>query len=206
MHQGGQRTPHWPAIVLAGLLERVDAGPGSWMGQLGIAAVLAWEALGAPTLRPPTLRPPTLSQASLMSHARTQGSTPIGTQAPSPRTHAGASFLMWELSTPFVYARWVLLKLGKADSKLVTVNNLVGFLVFVLCRNIYGPSEFKGCTLRGGRLRRCLWLLWWVEGSVPGRQQQLLLQWGFGWLVAWCSLAGCWVSGGFIGRWDIKSV
>ncbi|GAB4814172.1 hypothetical protein N2152v2_001218 [Parachlorella kessleri] len=51
----------------------------------------------------------------------------------------GVAFLMWELSTPFVYVRWVLLKLGLANSRLFFMNNLVGFLVFISCRNIYGP-------------------------------------------------------------------
>mgnify|MGYP001039783469 CR=1 FL=1 len=56
---------------------------------------------------------------------------------------------MWELSTPFVYVRWVLLKLGLADSRLFFVNNLVGFLVFISCRNIYGPCKCDGASAGG---------------------------------------------------------
>lgn len=55
---------------------------------------------------------------------------------------AGAAFLMWELSTPFLYLRWVLLKLGKADSKLAMLNSAIGFIVFFLCRNCFGPCKW----------------------------------------------------------------
>lgn len=68
----------------------------------------------------------------------------MSTRSP-PLPTSGAAFLLWELSTPFVYVRWVLLKLGRADSRLLLLNNMLGFLVFVCCRNIYGPCE---CGMR----------------------------------------------------------
>ncbi len=63
------------------------------------------------------------------------------TLLPSAALAPGAAFLMFELSTPFINARWMLLKLGMAGSRLLALNNLVGFLVFFLCRNCYGPRE-----------------------------------------------------------------
>ena len=53
----------------------------------------------------------------------------------------GAAFLMWELSTPFMYARWLLLKAGWGESQLLTVVNAAFMAVFFGCRNVWGPSE-----------------------------------------------------------------
>lgn len=50
----------------------------------------------------------------------------------------GAMFLLWESSTPCVYVRWCLHKLGKADSRMYIVNGIAMVATFVLCRNIFG--------------------------------------------------------------------
>lgn len=51
----------------------------------------------------------------------------------------GAGFLMWELSTPFVHARWFLYKIGKDKTRLYAANAAAGFLVFFVCRVLWGP-------------------------------------------------------------------
>lgn len=55
--------------------------------------------------------------------------------------YLGACFLMWELSTPFLYLRWVLLKTGRAEGRLMMPANLAFALSFFGCRIVYGPSE-----------------------------------------------------------------
>eukprot|EP00887_Chlorella_sp_A99_P002441 scaffold10.g2441.t1 len=50
----------------------------------------------------------------------------------------GCGFLLWELSTPFLYTRWVLLKAGFADSWMLSVTNGYFMLTFFLCRNVWG--------------------------------------------------------------------
>ena len=57
----------------------------------------------------------------------------------------GAAFLMWELSTPFMYVRWMLLKAGWGESMLLTVVNVAFMAVFFGCRNVWGPSESISC-------------------------------------------------------------
>ncbi|PSC67686.1 DUF887-domain-containing [Micractinium conductrix] len=51
----------------------------------------------------------------------------------------GACFLLWELSTPFMYIRWLMLKAGLAKSRGMMVANLAFMLSFFLCRNVWGP-------------------------------------------------------------------
>eukprot|EP00882_Tetradesmus_deserticola_P023889 GHRQ01026056.1.p1 GENE.GHRQ01026056.1~~GHRQ01026056.1.p1 ORF type:complete len:195 (-),score=40.50 GHRQ01026056.1:112-696(-) len=51
---------------------------------------------------------------------------------------AGAGFLMWELSTPFMHFRWFLYKIGKDTTKLYQYNALAGMAVFFLCRILWG--------------------------------------------------------------------
>ena len=51
---------------------------------------------------------------------------------------AGAAFLMWELSTPFVYMRWFLFTLGKAESKAYIINGLLMVGTFFVARNVFG--------------------------------------------------------------------
>ncbi|KAL0020020.1 hypothetical protein WJX77_004744 [Trebouxia sp. C0004] len=50
----------------------------------------------------------------------------------------GAMFLLWELSTPFVYARWFLHKAGMSRTTAYKVNGVLMVLVFFLCRNVAG--------------------------------------------------------------------
>lgn len=51
---------------------------------------------------------------------------------------AGAGFLLWELSTPFVHLRWLLHKSGRERARLYVVNGLVMMVVFFLCRPVWG--------------------------------------------------------------------
>jgi hypothetical protein len=53
----------------------------------------------------------------------------------------GANYLMWELSTPMLYVRWVLLKAGHADKRYMAYANAAFALVFFGCRIVFGPSE-----------------------------------------------------------------
>ena len=55
--------------------------------------------------------------------------------------HVGAGFLMWEFSTPFLYVRWVMLKAGLGNSKMMPVANYAFVLAFFACRIVYGPSK-----------------------------------------------------------------
>lgn len=51
----------------------------------------------------------------------------------------GAYFLMWELSTPFLYLRWYCIKQGKGRSRMMTLANTLFALSFLGCRLIFGP-------------------------------------------------------------------
>lgn len=51
---------------------------------------------------------------------------------------AGAGFLLWELSTPLVHARWFLLKSGQSKERLYMVNGLAMAAVFLACRPVWG--------------------------------------------------------------------
>ena len=51
---------------------------------------------------------------------------------------AGAAFLMWEVSTPFVYMRWFLFTLGKSQTKAYIINGLLMVFTFFVFRNIMG--------------------------------------------------------------------
>jgi hypothetical protein len=48
---------------------------------------------------------------------------------------------MWELSTPFMYLRWLMLKAGYGNTAPMQVVNVTFMLVFVGCRNVWGPGE-----------------------------------------------------------------
>ncbi|CAK0783749.1 hypothetical protein CVIRNUC_006948 [Coccomyxa viridis] len=50
----------------------------------------------------------------------------------------GGLFLLWECSTPFVFVRWGLHALGRADTKLYLYNGLTMMAVFFICRNVMG--------------------------------------------------------------------
>jgi hypothetical protein len=56
------------------------------------------------------------------------------------RCPAGAGFLLWELSTPFMHLRWVLYKIGKGDTELYKYNALAGMGIFFLCRVVWGNA------------------------------------------------------------------
>ncbi|KAL4422016.1 hypothetical protein ABPG77_005446 [Micractinium sp. CCAP 211/92] len=51
----------------------------------------------------------------------------------------GAAFLMWELSTPFMYIRWLMLKAGLGSSAAMPLANAAFALSFFACRNVWGP-------------------------------------------------------------------
>ncbi|CAL8472096.1 g11638 [Coccomyxa elongata] len=52
----------------------------------------------------------------------------------------GAAFLMWEVSTPFVYMRWFLFTLGKSQTKAYIINGLLMVFTFFVFRNIMGVA------------------------------------------------------------------
>ena len=54
-------------------------------------------------------------------------------------------FLLWELSTPFVYTRWFLHKAGMSRTTAYKVNGVLMVLVFFLCRNVAGLGEQFHC-------------------------------------------------------------
>lgn len=56
----------------------------------------------------------------------------------------GAAFLMWELSTPLLYARWFMIKAGAAGGRVMMAVNFAFMAVFFGCRNVFGPSEWGG--------------------------------------------------------------
>ena len=56
---------------------------------------------------------------------------------------AGAGFLMWELSTPFVYLRWSLHNLGYAKSPLYVANGFAMLISFFLARNVFGNCKLS---------------------------------------------------------------
>lgn len=51
---------------------------------------------------------------------------------------AGAAFLMWELSTPFVHLRWFLYKMKYDHTKMYFYNGLSMILAFFLARIVWG--------------------------------------------------------------------
>lgn len=86
----------------------------------------------------------------------------------------GAGFLMWELSTPFMHARWFLYKIGRDKSAIYPLNALMGMLVFFLCRNCFGPwlswqfLKQSSAALATSRGRRELWMpaIWFFRSAV----------------------------------------
>mmetsp|Transcript_26230 Transcript_26230/g.73572 ORF Transcript_26230/g.73572 Transcript_26230/m.73572 type:complete len:285 (-) Transcript_26230:1646-2500(-) len=50
----------------------------------------------------------------------------------------GASFIIWEASSPFVHLRWFLYEMGLKDSKPYFYNGLAMILSFFLARNVLG--------------------------------------------------------------------
>ena len=54
--------------------------------------------------------------------------------------YLGSCFLMWEISTPLLYLRWLVLKLNRKGA-VVAAANAAFVLSFMGCRVIYGPSE-----------------------------------------------------------------
>ena len=76
------------------------------------------------------------------------------------RDVAGAAFLLWECSTPFVYARWFLFTLGRADTKAYVANGLAMLASFFIFRNVLGVgvplhdtcAPLEHAIIRGGRV------------------------------------------------------
>jgi hypothetical protein len=86
----------------------------------------------------------------------------------------GAGFLLWELSTPFMHARWFLYKIGRDKSAIYPLNALTGMLVFFLCRNCFGPwlswqfLRQSSAALVTARGERELWMpsIWFFRVAV----------------------------------------
>ncbi|WPT13247.1 TLC domain-containing protein [Picochlorum sp. SENEW3] len=53
--------------------------------------------------------------------------------------YLGANFLMWEVSTPFLYLRWYLIKTERGDSPMMGIANALFALSFFACRVVSGP-------------------------------------------------------------------
>jgi hypothetical protein len=81
---------------------------------------------------------------------------------------------MWELSTPFMHARWFLYKIGRDKTPLYPANALLGMLIFFLCRNCFGPwlsyafLKQSAAALQTARGRRELWMpaIWFFRSAV----------------------------------------
>lgn len=80
----------------------------------------------------------------------TPGALPLPCTLPPPSPATGACFLLWELSTPFMYIRWLMLKAGLAKSRGMMVANLVGAL-WVFC-----GSNAWGCMAHADQERGLL--------------------------------------------------
>ncbi|KAI9321155.1 TRAM/LAG1/CLN8 homology domain-containing protein [Zopfochytrium polystomum] len=53
----------------------------------------------------------------------------------------GAVFLMFELSTPFLNAHWLLSKMGRLDAKTKTLLQGLIYAIFFLVRVLFGPYQ-----------------------------------------------------------------
>lgn len=53
--------------------------------------------------------------------------------------YPASRFLIFELSTLFVNSHWIIEKLGYGGTKLILVNDIIGFLIYVVVRLIFGP-------------------------------------------------------------------
>jgi len=51
--------------------------------------------------------------------------------------------MLWELSTPFVFMRWLLHALGRHESRLYIANGVAMIVVFFLCRNLLGAGAAR---------------------------------------------------------------
>lgn len=80
--------------------------------------------------------------------------------------------MLWELSTPFVFMRWLLHSLGRHEGRLYMANGVAMIVVFFLCRNALGvgppPALVRSapcscyavrfCSYRqSGVARLCIW-------------------------------------------------
>ena len=114
----------------------------------------------APTGPPRTLHAPAPAPAdngsAFLVHAIVCATVYILSCLTAQLQFYGAAFLMWELSTPFMYARWLLLKAGWGESKLLAAVNVAFMAVFFGCRNVWGPSE-SPCLLSAAHMRLTLW-------------------------------------------------
>ena len=53
--------------------------------------------------------------------------------------YLGANFLMWEVSTPFLYLRWYLIKTERSNSLMMGIANALFAVSFFACRVVSGP-------------------------------------------------------------------
>lgn len=53
--------------------------------------------------------------------------------------YPASRFLIFELSTLFVNSHWIIEKLGFGGTKLILVNDIIGFLIYVVVRLFFGP-------------------------------------------------------------------
>ena len=59
----------------------------------------------------------------------------------------GASFLLWELSTPFVHARWLMHILHLHDSNAYFINGIIMLITFFSVRCVYGICKSSQTSL-----------------------------------------------------------
>lgn len=53
--------------------------------------------------------------------------------------YPASRFLIFELSTLFVNTHWIIEKLGYGGTKLILVNDVIGFIIYVVVRLLFGP-------------------------------------------------------------------
>eukprot|EP00884_Botryococcus_braunii_P018569 jgi/Botrbrau1/5396/Bobra.182_1s0001.2 len=64
-----------------------------------------------------------------------------------------ALFVLWEISTPFVYIRWFLHTLGRSKSREYMINGFAMMAAFFLCRNVVGSlSSYEFWDVSGREL------------------------------------------------------
>ncbi|CAD7698007.1 unnamed protein product [Ostreobium quekettii] len=99
----------------------------------------------------------------------------------------GCAYLLWELSTAFVHLRWLLYKIGKADTTAYVVNGLTMMASFFGCRIVWGTYvSYKFFVLSalylGDPAQSHMHLTFWVLRGVCVGLSGLNLYW-FGKMV-----------------------
>lgn len=74
--------------------------------------------------------------------------------------------MLWELSTPFVFMRWLLHSLGRQHTKLYLANGVAMIVVFLLCRNVLGIGAVLFSAVRAAFA--------WSFGALPVFQSQVI--------------------------------